>query len=437
MATLASRFSTLTAPGTTGDQVVSITTGGSWPASTTPKVVMLWTSYRTAHSAAGQDFTFVYGWGTFDGGAAQNVYAAMHADNGGAARPSGACNSNAILRGLVPSSSGTAADFAATFVSFGSDQFTINWSDLPATGSILVHYLVLGGDAIDQARAFTVTGNNAATQDVTVVAGFGQPNLVFLGGGGGDALTAGISGAFNLGIGASTFNGAQQQCSWIWEEDGVGTNNVFLRQINQMIVTRATAFAGSTVTDQATLSTSSWPTDGFEISWSNTSANSYIGLAIRGTNLNVAVGTISTSTTLNATTSFTAGFTPGCALVWGGNMPSSASDISADSTALLVDWGIGAYDGTNEGHASGTIDDAGTTGEGGSSSNTKGIQILNPTSTVRAEADLTFSGNDVVATWTDPDTIASEKNILVLGAVAGGGGGATTRPVRALMGVGF
>jgi hypothetical protein len=423
MATLAVRKGVLTSPGATGDQTVSLSTGGSWPASTTPKAVILWTSYATAAGQSGISAQWSHGFGTNDAAAVQNAFVNWNSLDGAlSGAPSWGCNTTFILRGMTPSTTGTTEDYAATLVSLGSDQFVINWSNLPATASIKVHYLALGGDALSRARVFSFTGNNAATHDITVVAGGGQPKVVFIAGGGGSGLTNGASGAGNCGIGVGLLDGTAR-CSWLWEEDGVAAMNVYLRQINEMIVARGVATAGSTVIDQATMSSSSHPTDGFELTNSNAFANSYVGLALYGTDLEVALGTLDSSTSTNGTDTISLGTGDAeAAFIWGGNMPTSASDISADNTALLGAWGIGAADSDgNEGHAAIATDDAAADEQSGQThSETKGIQTINPGATpaLMGEADVTMSGGTVTATWTDADNVSREKNVLVLGAVS-------------------
>jgi hypothetical protein len=419
---LAVRKGVLTSPGATGSQVTNLTTGGSWPASTQVMALIVWTSYATAAGVSGISAQWCHGFGTEDGGSVQQAFAnynSLDASLNGA--PSGSCNTTSILRGLVPGTSGTGADFIATLTDLNTDAFTLNWTDLPATASIKVHYLALGGADIAQARAFSFTGNNAATQDVTVVAGFGQPDVVLIAGGGGTGLTDGSSGAWNIGLGAGFLDGSAR-CSWLWEEDAVATMNVFGRQIAEMIVARGIATAGSGILDQADMSASSHPTDGFELSWSNTSANSFVGLAIRG-DLQVAMGTLDSSTSGSGTDSIDAGFTPAAALFWGLNMPTSAVDISADNTALLGAFGIGAYDGTNEGYSAFAIDDAAIDQQSGQShSETKAVQSIDPgaTPTLQGEADASFSGTSVVLTWTDADNVSRESNVLVFGSAPGG-----------------
>jgi hypothetical protein len=426
MATLAVRKGVLTSPGATGDQTVSLSTGGSWPASTTPKAVILWTSYATAAGQSGISAQWSHGFGTNDAAAVQNAFVNWNSLDGAlSGAPSWGCNTTFILRGMTPSTTGTTEDYAATLVSLGSDQFVINWSNLPATASIKVHYLALGGDALSRARVFSFTGNNAATHDITVVAGGGQPKVVFIAGGGGSGLTNGASGAGNCGIGVGLLDGTSR-CSWIWQEDAVAAMNVYLRQINEMIVARGVATAGSTVIDQATMSSSSHPTDGFELTNSNAFANSYVGLALYGTDLEVALGTLDSSTSTNGTDTISLGTGDAeAAFVWGGNMPTSASDISADNTALLGAWGIGAADSDgNEGYAAIATDDAAADEQSGQTySETKGIQSINPGATpaLLGEADLTMSGSTLTATWTDADNVSREKNVLLLGAVGASG----------------
>jgi hypothetical protein len=413
----------LTSPGATGDQTINLTTGGSWPASTTVKAVLVWCSYATAAGRSGISAQWCHGFGTNDAAAVQNAFVNFNlldaALNGS---PSWGCNTTFLLRTMTPSGTGTTEDYAATLVSLGSDQFVINWSNLPATASIKVHYLALGGDALSRARVFSFTGNSAATTDITVVAGGGQPKVVFVAGGGGSALTNGASGAGNCGIGVGLLDGTAR-CSWLWEEDNVAAMNVFLRQINEMIVARGVATSGSTVTDQATMSSSSHPTDGFEMTNSNVHGNGYIGLALYGTDLQVALGTLDSSTSGSGTDTISLGTGDAEAVfVWGGNMPTSAADISADNTALLGTWGIGAADSDgNEGYAAFATDDGAadeTTGQ--THSETKGIQSVDPAATpaLLGEADLTMSGSTVTATWTDADNVSRESNALVLGAVS-------------------
>ena len=64
-------------------------------------------------------------------------------------------------------------DFEIDLSSMGDDQVVVNVADAP-TAAFQMHYLILGGDAIDAARVGTYQVTAAvATQDVTVASGSG------------------------------------------------------------------------------------------------------------------------------------------------------------------------------------------------------------------------------------------------------------------------
>jgi hypothetical protein len=168
---------TITSPAAVGNQTYSL------PANFDPKAILLWTTGQTADGVTNASALFSIGAATYDGAAAQQWYNTVWSmDNSATSQTCRGTGVTACLKGYSGYVTTTVTvDFIVAFVNFvtgASSSFTLNWSDLPATPGVLVHYMVLGGADITKARCGSTTITTAATLAVTVATGWGQPALL-------------------------------------------------------------------------------------------------------------------------------------------------------------------------------------------------------------------------------------------------------------------
>lgn len=404
---------TLTAPGATGNQTISLVD----TAFETVKALLLWTSYQTAEGDTDGDLIWCQGIGTYRGGAVQQYAHGAFADDAVAtADTASTTRSDAILRLLSAAGASPTVDASASLVSLGDAQFVINWTDLPGTASIKVHYVALGGSDITDALASSfdltaATGN----QDVTVAVGFGQPNLIF--GIGIDNNTSTGEAAFwnplFLSVGKSD---TDQFISLFHDGDNLATIGLASLQVSGKMFVYAND-GGSTFIDAALTARSSWPTDGFRVNKSVAAfAASAPYLALRGTFTSVIGSGSAPTTAPTVTQDLAVGATPRGAIFVHNSLVATATLDTA--SADLGTWGIGATDGTREGWAGiGDDDGAADAQTHRHHSESKAIKMYTPgaAGTLTSEADGSFSGNNVRLTWLAADTIAREYRYLILG----------------------
>lgn len=413
---------TITAPGSTGVQTYNLASNFD------PKIVILWMTFQTADGTAAANGHFTMGFGTKDGGSIQQQHMHLFALGGQSAAEQtvhGQGNS-AILKGANANS--TTIDFEVDLndiVTGSSSSFKLDWVNLPGTASLLVHYLVLGGDStvISAARAGSfATTAGASTNDVTVAASWGQPDgVMFLAvpwTDNDDTAMATADAALSFGVALSD---SVRRTSHIHYEDGSATMALASWQKEKALVTTG---AGVTADAEMDLSAkASWPTDGFQVSWSDTPGFAYaqIGyLAWKGT-MTAALGNSSVPTsTGNQTLTGTGGSTARGALMWSTMVAASGSIVTAATG--LGGFAVGATDGTNEGAAATSeLDGDAASQTGNTFTQTKAMRMIisvtgGAAPTVKAEADSSLSGADVVLNWTTVDaSVSRDYNWVVFG----------------------
>lgn len=405
----------ITAPTSTGNQTYNL---GSAFDGIIPKALILWTTDQTADdTTTDADSIMCIGFGTYRGAAVQQAYLTLWSDD--TPTTSATCRgrgTGSILKTFN-------ADLAVVnqevdLVSFNSgtpSNFVLNYADAPSA-AVKIHYLVLGGSDITDAFVGDVTAQSTGTppdvtQDITVTSGFGQPNtILFLTGGAfGNADAAGNA---YLGLGAASQTDLAGRGSSYCDADASGNMQVALwqkqRAINLLVGTSADSEADLDIV-------ANWPTDGFRLLWDDISSggNHFHYLALKGT-FQSAMG-VNTALTAGSTQDNACGFPPKVALCWGGNLP---TDTAIDTTDTdLGMFGVGATDGTNEGFAAVTQDDAKATSQARRVTNsTKTWRNYTPvTPALVSEADGSFSGDNFRLTWNDLDTVAREYTWLALG----------------------
>ncbi|GIV03978.1 MAG: hypothetical protein KatS3mg015_2808 [Fimbriimonadales bacterium] len=399
-----------TAPTTNGsDTVISL------PANFDPKAIILWTAYQTAAGNTGADGIFSVGMGTYRGSVVQQRALSWFDDDGVGTSVCGYDYvSDAILKGR---SAQATIDFECDLLSMSSSEVTLDWVDAPAS-AIRVHYFVLGGgditDALVDDILITADGN---AQNETVASGFGQPDLlIFLNGD--RSAFAGGSGDAYLGIGAG-YDAATGAEAILKTTNAAGSMNMASGMKANRLGQR---LAGVAIDGESRLDArANWPADGFRITKPDayTFQNRVSYLALRGT-FKVAIGRSTTITTGSTVTLPGAtGSTPRGLLLFHTNVPQQ--DTLNTTHADLGYFGVGAFDGTSEGHAGVGNDDGNTTSIAyRTHSETKALQMYSEgaAGVLESEADASFSGANAILTFTDLDTVQRAFGWLLIGAAA-------------------
>lgn len=387
------------------------------PAGFDLKALVFWAVNATAEGVVDGTIRLGTGFATNNGGTIQQGYLLHYdLDGNGTSDIARGINTTAALKGLTAST--PVVDYEMDVTTFSATQFVTTWTDAP-TSAIKVHYMALGGSDITAARvgSFATTAA-AATQNVTVASGFGQPDLMLFLTNVQTSLTdAGGTAAF--GVGAAKSATERRHASY-YAADNAGNMDIRSWQGNRAIMTYTAAGA---VDSEADLSAkASWPTDGFQLSYADQAASAFqvVYLALKGT-FSATIGSQTAPTAAAPQTqNLTSGGTPKGALFWGTPLPTTAGVDSshADNGGFMV----GATDGTNEGAVGITQDDTNTTSIASFwHSESKALQerVAGATTGVlNSEADSSISGNDVVLTWGDTDTVAREYQYLLLAEVS-------------------
>jgi hypothetical protein len=411
----------ITAPASTGVQTYNL---GSAFNGILPKAILLWATYETADALVNGDEIFAMGMGTRNGGSTQQVCVSHWGQDGAAAGNyvRGHTWNNRILTNVT--SDVTTAEFIATLDSFTSgtpSNFKLNWTDIPAS-QIKVHYWIIGGSDITDAYVGTpfIDDFAATPQDFTISVGFGQPDLMIV-----QALYWTSQNIFSQGGGRlamSAFRekgGTIEQRALAYGADETADMSVAIWQKSSAMLS-FTSSAGAADMDSVLSARANWPTDGFEITYNDTSSFPFpFGLlALKGT-FRAKIGAATIPTTPGDQSLTLPGGVPKGALFWGGQMPQSASvQISG---ADLGGFALGGTDGTNEGMAMVCQDDGNATSSASRAfTTTKAFarHIADPgggAATLDAEADSSISGSNVVLNWADAAGAAAEFNYLIIG----------------------
>ena len=406
----------LTQPGATGNQTYSL------PANFDPKAVILWAVPAAADGTVAH-YSLGMGFGTYRGSVVQQRCVAMRGLDAAASADTGRSGDVGALLRLMTSAAGSfATDMEITLTSMqtgATSEVTLNWTNLHTTASIRVFMLVLGGDEITDALVDDFTmGTGSTTQDETVVAGFGKPDLLFFLNNGASSTSA-TSPQFCFGFAKQGEAGRSIAFSQV---DGNTASLVAMRQRSDRAFMSILATGASAGTDEALgrLDTvaANWPTDGFRTLFdaNPTLAHPIRYLAIRTTGqIATGAGTSPISGTPPVVQSLDAGFPPKVSLIFGWNQ---GADTTLNTTgADLAGFGIGAYDGATEAWAGITEDDAAATMVAKSHQSTAKVhRIYTPAGVLDAEADGAFSGNNFDLSWNDISTTnADQYQYLILG----------------------
>jgi hypothetical protein len=404
----------LTSPGSTGNQTVNLVDGSFG----TVMAVILWGCYATSDGDTGADSIFSLGFGSYRGSSPQQWCVNHFADDAaGTSIVASGHTSASILRGLNDGATPT-LDFDAALVSLGSAQFVINWTDLPTTASIKFHYVVLGGTDITDALvdAMDIT-TGTGTQDETVVAGFGKPDLLFqtMGPAGTTEGDAASHAPLMLGVGKS--DSAQGVVTYLNEDNRPSMELAAFSEADFIgYLSSDTALALNAVLSAV----ASWPTDGFQINKLTNAFGATVRmgyLALRGTFTSViGSGVAPIAGTPPVTQDIAVGATPRGGIFFHNVLPVTAG---LDNTyADLNTFGIGATDGTREGWSGVGDDDAAAAAvTHRNHSETKTVKMFTPSAagTLVSEADGQISSNNIRLSWNDIDSVAREYRYVLFG----------------------
>jgi hypothetical protein len=424
----------MTQPGSTGNQTINVGTGFA------PKAVRAWAIPATADGSVARASQSV-GFGTYRGGSVQQGYATtITRDASVNADASYAANTNALLALIISTGGSSTLDFQMELVSMDDDEVVVNFSNLHSTASFRIFLLILGGDAISDAVVFNDTMPTGSTNhDVALPSGFGRPEFIEACGSGGTAFGGTAStpkwwygfakqGESGRGLGYSVLD---------------GNTNVFVaarqrsdRFLNQIIAGDPTS--SDEALGQLDTTVGNWPTDGFRIVYdaNPAAASKFVGLALR-TTAQIATGANDAVTAGSPPVDQDndCGFAPKLGSLLGWNLAASAS--LDESSADLVGFGIGSYDGTTAAWCGITDDDGvGTSDANGQQVVGKVIRNYSPAAALQSEADASFSGNNFRLSWGDIDSVARQYQWFAFGDPPLASESATvTLPVEASQGV--
>lgn len=387
-----------------------------------PKFIIMWTSFTTSHAAANANGIWSMGMGTYHGSVVQQHFIAnFNQDAATTSVCAHGIGTDSILKGLTAND--TTYDFDLDLNSFTSgtpSQVSLTWTTAPAS-AILVHYMVFGGSDINAAYAGGYTVTVGASQDVTITSGFGKPDLVmFLGHGYTSAVSASQNARTLIGV---TDRAERAVSSTITFETGSAT-----MALASMVSANAIYYlgAGTAVDGIANLAADKgvWPTDGFRMNYSADNPSlaflqSYLALDLTA-DARYTFGRAVMPTTPQKQTIKLPGGVPAGAMFWNVGAPQSTAIYTG--AAAFTHFGcmaFGGSDGVNEGWAAHADQDTNTAAQAcTTSSNTKaiGLHIASGTAgSLEAEADCTFSGQDVWLDWTDASRYGVEYLYFVLG----------------------
>lgn len=400
----------------TGNKTISLAAGRD------PKAVIAWAVPSTA------DGTVVhrnigFGFATYRGSVVQQAYVTAR---GLDLAPTGDCatgtNTDAMLVLLTDAAASAARDLEIDLVSMqggGTPQVVYNVVNAHAS-AVRVFMLVLGGSDITDALVdnFTMT-TASATQDETVVAGFGQPDLLFFASGNTTALQD-LADHPRPQLGFAK-KGEAGRCLSSSQANGNTSSLAGITQRSDRALIMLGAPAATTLTPQVLMAldttVANWPTDGFRMLYDAIPGFAFIGhyLALK-TTAQIVTGASDAPIvgTPPVDQDDDVGFPPKLAFLFGWNLAATTATQPANADTFA--FGIGAYDGTQEAWCGISEDDGvGTMDANRQQSTAKIIQNYGPTAVLQSEADGAFSGNIFRRSWNDIDTVAREHQWLVMG----------------------
>lgn len=358
---------------------------------------------------------FSVGFATNDGGSIQQGYIAMgDVDAAANADLSFGSGTGAALKGFTNGSA--SIDYEMDVTTFTDTGFTVTSTDPPPTG-IIVCYIAFGGSDVSAARVFAFDTATGATQDVTINTGFGQPSFLMFA----TAMkaTGDAAGSGGIGLGFAQSDTSRRFLGYS-SKDAAATMNTGQWHGNRALVVINPATPA--VDGEADLSsTASWPTDGFQLTWTDqvSLTHEVIGLALQGTfTANISSGA---STTLGAPQTQTltgSGETPRGLLMMGWPFNSTAEGAIRTTDGNLSAINLGSSDLTNHRTNGFTQDDAATTSVFSTylhTSRVYEVRTLGASAALQAYTDsASANGTDVDIDWPDTDSGTSRSYSYVI-----------------------
>lgn len=407
---LLAQAGTFTSQAATGNQTVSLDSG-IWGGES-PKVVFIWGTRQNADGIAVSAVTS-FGVGL---SSASRAAVATCSNNGKVTSEAQGRHSNAAVITTINGTGITLSE--ADFVSFGANQFMVNWTIQPDQKDY--HYLVLGGPELqvylDQIQSPTsaqsVSYTGVGFRPDALLAFWAQHAIAPP-----DTRTHGA-----MGFGFS--DGTTDRGIAIMSENNAGTSDTYRYQAAKLLTQLNTAGASleSALVD-------SLDTDGYTLTWDVADVNERYAwiLCLKGLSVNVQAAL---QPAADSAVSRTIRFPPRAALFTSAMNTTSAS---IEDHALL---GIGAWDYSNNMVCTGVTDrdNIGTTNAHRSQDSNEAFKQLKlaavPTDppTVNGSMSAAASGKNLVETWTNCDTVQREHILVTFGSMASLGGATSRRP---------
>lgn len=370
----------------TGDQVVS---GVGFQ----PKAVLFWGNRLTA-TGYGTGLGFFFGAAT---SSSQRWAMSIYSDDAAASSNTGRHSSDTACISILLTGTPT-QDAIADFVSFGSDGFTINWSDAPAS-AWLIHALCLGGSEISNAFAGDDLSDTVVSTQAYTGVGF-QPTFLLFG-----SISIATIGTLtanaNLCIGMASSASAEGVTAFR-DRDAQPSMAVAQRQRSDFSIQMLSNSAGGA---SAAADFVSFDSDGFTLNWSTVDAAAppFFYLALKGGQHKVGIETQALSATTKATTGV--GFAPSGLFV---TSAGAITNTGVDQTQARMT--VGASDGTTEGHTwIQSLDAAADSDVDSRTVTDKVLGMSTQPSTTSAEADLqSFDTDGFTLNWSTADAVARE-----------------------------
>lgn len=364
-----------------------------------PKALIFWTVGRTGTTFAAHH-TWAIG---FSDLTTERSMSSASQDAVGTSNASRRVAAKAIT--IVQSSASTAAE--ASVSSVDATNFTLNWSTND-TNATIIQFLAIGGAGVRAKvtgwTAPTTTGNASVTG-----VGF-TPSVVLHANVGGLTGSPPTSGA-NAGLGLGAMDAAGHE--WAIEALATDTSGFSDTQRDQ-VTDAAVVVIDNSPAVAAKGSFVSMDTDGFTMNFPTVSGSAFqiASLALAGLRANVGTFAKTTSAATASQSVSGIGFRP-LAILLASNQLTSGSGPSADARL-----GIGVSDGTTQGAAALSDDDAQDTTdvEAVHSTSKTFIKVNNSTQTTNAECTTaSFDNGGYTLSWTTNDASATEICYVALG----------------------
>lgn len=380
---------------TTGNQAVSHGLGE------TPKALIVFFAKAFVEDSWGDDIEQYIGFtdGTSEGGA--GIFADDAADPTDTTRRV----SNELISTPGPSQSLTNI---ATFVSWNSSTFTINWSTNDGTIRPMGYILFGGADVSAKVLTFqmpTVTGTDAVTG-----VGFKPDFVMFLNGGGVVTTFPKTEFNANFNIGMMELQGNQLSLS-MWDADNAATTDASVWAVGDKAIIQT----GASQAEGLNAAFSSMDADGFTLNWiaAPGSANYVVALCLKGFNVKIGSFAKSTNTSVPVSQAVTGvGFAPKMLWLLSPNRAASANALA--HLGLLM----GAHDGTNKGYMGIWADDNAAAENAAGITGNDDFFRLDPDrdKTTEAAAELTsFDADGFTLSWVSNETTAAQIFYIAFG----------------------